>query len=158
MVDYARFADQAKAIQDADKVAVDKHKKLSADPCAFFERVKVHLVEEMKKANWELRRKGAAMIDRNHLYGFDEDVFLTYGTDSLCRVEFGIQAGGWRITAVISGPPNGCEISRKEYLCNQEASCLEVLDVGKEGLPAVVVRPDEIAVDIISGILAGKFD
>jgi hypothetical protein len=153
MVSYAKLADQAKVIQNADKLAAERHKKLRADPCAFFERVKAHIADEMFKANVELRKRRAAILEQNHLPGFADEIFLTYGTDSLCRVGLGIIGGGCRVTAVISGPPNGYEISRKEYLCQQEAACMEILPVG--GTSAS--RPEEIAVDIISGILVGKF-
>jgi hypothetical protein len=112
----------------------------------------------MKKANVELRKKGAAAIDQNHLPGFDTEAFLTLGTDSLCRVGLGIKTGECRITAVISGPPNGYEISRKEYLCLQDATCKEPLNSGVVALPTAAATPREIAVDIISSFLVGKFD
>ena len=155
MVDYAKLADTAKVKRDADRSAADRHKQLIADPSVFYGRVRAHLQEEMKKANVQLRKRGAAFLDQNHLPGFPNEMFLTYGTDSLCRVGLGIMGGGCRVTAVISGPPNGYEISRKEYLCDQEAPRREALPVGGA---AVASRPDEIAVDIISGILRGKFD
>ena len=158
MVNYVKLAGKAKEIQDAEKLAVERHRELRADPCAFFERVKAHIVEEMNKANVELRKKRAAVIGRNHLPGFDDEIFLTIGTDSLCRVGLGIMGGGCRVTAIISGPPNGYELSRREYLCIQEASCSEVLHLVGAELTTVVACPDEIAVDIISGILVGKFD
>jgi hypothetical protein len=155
VVDYAKLAGKAKGKQDEDKLAFDRHRKLRADPCAFFERVSGHLVEEMKKANVELRKRGAAVLGQNHLPNFVNEIFLTYGTDTLCRVGLGIIGGGCRVTAVISGPPNGYVISRKEYLCDQDAACQEVRHAGRL---AVASRPNEIAVDIISGILVGKFD
>jgi hypothetical protein len=155
MVDYAKLADTAKVKQDADRSAAERHRQLRADPCVFFGRVRARLLEEMKKANVELRKRGAAFLEQNHLPGFPNEMFLTYGTDSLCRVGLGIMGGGCRVTAVISGPPNGYEISRKEYLCDQEGACREVRP---EGGAAVACHPDEIAVDIISGILRGKFD
>jgi hypothetical protein len=155
MVNYAKLADTAKVKQDADRSAADVHRQLRADPCVFFGRVRAHLLEEMKKANVELRKRGAAFLDQNHLPGFPNEMFLTYGTDSLCRVGLGIMGGGCRVTAVISGPPNGYEISRREYLCDQEGFCQEVRpDEGQ----IVACHPDGIAVDIISGILRGKFD
>jgi hypothetical protein len=73
-------------------------------------------------------------------------------------VGLGIKAGECRITAVISGPPNGYEISRKEYLCVQDAARKEVLATAEAGLPNVITSPREIAVDIISSILVRKFN
>lgn len=155
VVDYAKLADAAKAKQDADKSAAVRQKQQSADPCVFFATVRTYLLEEMKKANVELRKRGAAFLDQNHLPGFPNEVFLTYGTDTLCRVGLGTMGGGCRVTAIISGPPNGKEIARKTYFCLGDALCHEVLPVGRT---AVACRPDEIAVDIISGILLKKFD
>jgi hypothetical protein len=157
VLDYARLAETAKEKQEANRAASERHQQLRADPCVFFDSVKTHLVGEMTKANAELRKKGAAVLGRNHLPGFDDEVFLTYGTDALCRVGLGIMGGGCRVTAVLSGPPNGYEISRREYLCVQAENCSEVLHVGGAESSTVVACPNEIAADIISGILAGKF-
>jgi hypothetical protein len=92
------------------------------------------------------------------LPGFDTEVFLTFGTDSLCRVGLGIKVGECRITAIISGPPNGYEISRKEYLCLQDTDCKEALNTGKARVLTAASSPRGIAVDIISSFLVGKFD
>jgi hypothetical protein len=158
MVNYATLADRAKKIQDAGKSASFTQKELKVDPWAFFDAVKANLASEMRKANVELRKRGARTIDQNHLPGFDTEIFLTFGTDSLCRVGLGIIAGECRITAIISGPPNGYEISRKEYLCVQDAASKEVLAAAEAGLPNVGTNPREIAVDIISSFLVGKFN
>lgn len=157
MVNYAKLADSAKKMQDARKSGSDAQKELRADPCAFFDSVKAHLATEMRKANVELRKRGAVTIDQNHLPGFDTEAFLTFGTDSLCRVGLGTRGGECRITAVICGPPNGCEISRKEYLCRQKAPCPDKIHaVGVES-PSRGSSPEQIAADIISSILVGRF-
>jgi hypothetical protein len=157
MIDYANLAAKAKATQDDEKLAAGRNRELKSDPCAFFARVKKCIFEEMTKANAELSKRGAAVFDRNHLPGFDEDIFLTYGTDSLCRVGLGFVAGRCMITAVISGPPNGYEISRKEYLCDQKASCPDKIHAVGVELPSFGSSPEEIAADIISSVLVGRF-
>jgi hypothetical protein len=158
VVNYEKLAMKAKMIQDAEKLFAERDKEKKADPLVFFERVKAQIVEETKKANVELRKKGADIFDLIHLPSFEEDIFLTYGTDSLCRVGLGVLKEEFRITAVISGPPNGYEISRKEYLCNKEASFQEILFPGVAELPSDGSYPEEIATDIVSGILRGGFD
>ncbi len=158
MVDYSKLAYEAKRIQDADRVSAQRSKESRGFPRAFFEKVKAHVVTEMNKANVELHKRGAAIIDWNHLPGFEEEIFLTYGTDSLCRVGLGIEEGGCRLTAVICGPPNGYEIARKEYFCDQEAICPEAPKDGAAQTPAFESLPREIAVNIISSILVGRFD
>jgi len=157
MIDYAKLADIAKLKNVVDTSVVEEHKKLWADPCSFFQRVKTQLLEEMNKANSELRKRKAPIFDRVHLPSLEEEILLTYGTDSLCRVGRGIMGGGCRITAVISGPPNGYEISRREYLCKQEAACKEVLAVDETQLKTISFSPEEVAADIIAGVLVGKF-
>ncbi|MGA3346771.1 MAG: hypothetical protein ABSC76_18095 [Terracidiphilus sp.] len=158
MTDYAKLADIAKLKDIVDRSVVAKHKELRAEPCTFFQRVTAHLFEEMNKVNVELRKRKAPIFDRIHLPSLDDEILLTYGTDSLCRVGRGIMKGGCRITAVISGPPNGYEISRREYLCKQEESCREVLAVEGSQLRTIAFGPEEVAADIIGGVLAGKFN
>jgi hypothetical protein len=158
MVNYGNLAAKAKVMQDADRLAGNKHRALRTDPCAFFEKVKACVAVEMNKANVELKKRRASVLAWNHLPDFDDQIFLTYGTDALCRVGLGIMRGECRITAVISGPPNGYEISRKEYGCCQDPGCLEVLVPAAQGFTKAPTTPDEIAVDIISGILSGRFD
>ncbi len=87
LFNYAKLAIFAKRKQEVDKTAIDKHKELRVDdPCSFFEKVKKHILEEMNKANVELRKQGAATFDRYSLPGFQDEMFLTFGTDALCRV------------------------------------------------------------------------
>jgi hypothetical protein len=158
VIDYVKLAEHAKAKQEADILEVERHKELRNNRCAFFEQVKAHLIEEMNKANIELRKRKAAVFDQYQLPGFADEVFITYGTDSLCRVGLGILGGGCRITAIISGPPNGYEISRKEYICNEQpVDCKEVLPTIEDRSPAIPSCPDAIAADVIEGILIGKF-
>jgi hypothetical protein len=159
LVDYAKLADRAKEKQEADNLATQRHKELRTNPCSFFERVKAHLIEEMNKANVELRKRKTSIFDQYQLPGFADEIFITYGTDSLCRVGLGILGEGCRITAIISGPPNGYEISRKEYVCGEQPEdCREVLPASKDPSPAVPSCPDAIAADIIEGVLVGRLD
>jgi hypothetical protein len=159
LVNYAKLAVIAKVKQDADKSAIDQHKELRVDnPCSFFEKVKAHILEEMSKANEELRKRDAATFDRYFLPSFPDEMFLTFGTDSLCRIGLGVKGGNCRVTAIISGPPNGYELSRKEYLCNQDVACHEPLPFATDEFPPEGSCPEEIAVDVISGVLRGGFD
>ena len=154
MVNYGKLADDARGMRDAGKRADGAHREMSTDPCIFFQRVKASVVEEMNKANVELQKRRASTLGRNHLPGFDDQIFLTYGTDALCRVGLGIKQGECRITAAISGPPNGYELSRKEYRCCQDpARFPEKPEYFDEP-----ITPSEIAEDIISSILIGKFN
>jgi len=158
VADYGMLAEKAKLRQDAEKLSTDRDRDLTVDPKAFFEKVRSHLFEEMDKANAELSKRGADHIGQNHLAGFDNEMFLTFGTDLLCRVTLNTLVGGCRITVVLSGPPNGYELSRKEYPFDSDGPSAEMLLAQTAGFSVVDTRPKKIAVDIISNLLAGKFN
>jgi hypothetical protein len=154
MVDYAKLATEAKRMQDAEKASVAKKHGMKVEPRIFFESVKTHLLEEMKKANVELHKRNAVGFGRNHMPGFDDEIFITFGTDLLCRITLALLGGRCRIKAVLSGPPNGYEISRKEYCFNEEESGVQVPCEEPTG----EVTSSQIAVDIISSVMVGKFN
>jgi hypothetical protein len=158
MFNYAKLAIRAKGKQEADRRAVESQKDRKADPGAFFGKVKAEVAKEMTKANVELRKSGAVTLERHFLPAFSEQIFLTFGMDAHCTVGLGIIGGGCRVTATLNGPPNGYVLSRKEYLCNQDAGCNELPPADAEGLPQKGLCPAEIAVGIISGILRGRFE
>jgi hypothetical protein len=158
MFNYAKLAIRAKGRQAAAKLAVESHNNLKSDPHSFFEKVKAEVAKEMTKANVELRKSGAAPLERHFLPAFSEQIFITFGMDSHCRVELGMMGEACRVTATLSGPPNGYVLSRKEYLCNHDAGCNEPLSMDAEGSPQTGLCPSEIAVGIISGILRGGFE
>ena len=157
MTDYSKLADLAKQKDIVDRKTIEEHKKLRSDHCSFFTGVTNHLAEEMKKANVELRKRRAPILEQISVPSFGDEILLTYGTDSLCRVGRGIIKGECRITAVISGPPNGFEISRRVYHCKQEETCREVITIEAAEAKTATFVPAEVAADIIYGVLLGKF-
>ncbi|MGD0730971.1 MAG: hypothetical protein ABR956_06885 [Terracidiphilus sp.] len=157
MVDYAKLVDKAKAIQDAAAAATPLQKRPDADPKLFFQRVGSLINEEMEKANVELRKVGIATISRNYLPSFDKVIFLTVGVAGLCRVELESPIRGSRITASISGPPNGNELSRREYLVGPQDPSSMAEEAQGPRPPMVDFTAEEIAQDIISGIVIGTF-
>lgn len=158
MVDYAKLAEDAQLTQYADQSADEVRRELRAHWHTIFERVRVRVVEEMHKANVELRKRGVATIDRCHLPGFEDEIFLTYGTDTLCRVGVGVCEGKCRITAVISGPPNGYEIARKEYDCSAENTRIGIHLARAGEAVDIEALSREIAISIITSIVVGRFD
>jgi hypothetical protein len=107
------------------------------DAAQVYERVKVSLDNEIEEANVELRKRKLATLERVFLPSYQGKVCLTFGSQLLCAVE--LQQARGQITAVISGPPNAAEISRKVFLLSEGYS------------------PDAIAAEIVSGLLMGKF-
>jgi hypothetical protein len=102
-----------------------------------YEHVKLLVGDEIDKANAELRKRRLATIERVFLPSFQGKLCLTYGSDLLCTVE--LQKDKGQIAAVISGPPNATEISRKEFVIDGAMS------------------PEQITVAIVSGLLMGEF-
>jgi hypothetical protein len=158
MVDYEKLAAKAKAIQDAANLASQREKESAIDPKVFFQRVTAQINEEMNKANVELTKRGVGAISRNHLPNFDGVVFLVFGAGGLCRVELEAQPRVSKIKAIICGPPNGNELSRKEFLFGQGIAASPSSTTEAGGQITVGDTPQEIAQEIIAGIVIGTFD
>lgn len=158
MVDYAKLAEKAKALQDASRGSNGRLDTQEQDPTAFFDKVKSHMVAEMYKANLELSRRGLSTLDRSFSPSFSGRFCFTFGLSLLCSVELETKMGQRCIKATISGPPNAREIGRRSYLFNRAAQQPQSFE--EDETMGVVVRglgPEEIAVDIISCILSGEF-
>jgi hypothetical protein len=158
MVDYEKLAAQAKATRDAATSASRKAEESALDPKVYFQRVASYLNEEMNKANVELLKRGVDAISRNHLPSFDGVIFLSSGIGYMCRVELDAQPRVSRIKAIISGPPNGYELSRKEFFFGQEASPSSSPNAEKAVLRIVGPTPQQVAQEIIAGIVIGTFE
>lgn len=158
MVDYSKLADKARAIQDAAKGGSGRSGRAEYDPAYFYQTVRSHLVAEINKANPELTKRGVPTLDRSFLPSFSGKFCFTFGMSLFCSVELDAQPERNRIKAVISGPPNGNEVGRREYLFNRGAA--EPASYrAEEGLGTIItgLSPEQIAVDIVSSILSGEF-
>jgi hypothetical protein len=159
VVDYAKLADKAKALQDAAKGSGSRNEALEHDPAAFYHAVKAHLIAEMNKANPELSKRGVPTLDRSFLPSFSGRFCFTFGISLFCSVELDELPGRHRIKAVITGPPNGNEIGRREYLFNRGGPEPPSYRAEEGGTTTIVtgLGPDQIAVDIVSSLLSGEF-
>ena len=80
---------------------------------------------------------------------------MTFGTDLLCCVD--MEEAKERITAVLFGPPQRCEISRKEYfVCAPPVDWITAAAHEAEK-SAIGYDPDRIAREIVCGLLEGEF-
>lgn len=136
-MDYGELAqklsNQRSRAQSAQGVAAERATSLDE----VYERVKLHVMNEIEKANVEMGKRKLNTIERVFMPSYRGKLCLTLGSQLLCTVE--LQEAKGHITAVISGPPNAQEISRKEFL----------LTDGPD--------PKRIAVEIVSGLLMGEF-
>jgi hypothetical protein len=158
VVDYAKLAEKAKALQDASRGLDGRPDGQEQDPTAFFNKVKNHLVAEMYKANQELGKRGLSTLDRSFSPSFSGRFCFTFGLSLLCGVELDARYGQRCIKATISGPPNAREIGRRVYMFHRAGQ--QPQSYTEDETAGVIVRglgPEEIAVDIISCILSGEF-
>jgi len=153
MADYGKLADKLKSMRSPVKAAPAPQGPPRMDPAAFYEMVKAHIVQEMEKANVELRKRRLGLIDRVFLPSFGSKLCLTYGSELLCTVD--LQRERESITAVITGPPNAMELSKKEFLIN-EVGAQEPAGKGDPKIGAGY-SPRRIAGEIISGLLMREF-
>jgi hypothetical protein len=158
VVDYAKLAEKAKALKDAADSTAGRPEVKKQNPVIFFDSVKSHLVAEMQKANMELARRGLATLDRSFSPSFSGRFCFTFGMSLFCSVELEEKVGGPQIKAVISGPPNGLEIGRREYHFNRGKQEQQSFRADENaGMIVTGLNPEETAVDIISSILTGEF-
>jgi hypothetical protein len=159
VVDYGKLADKAKALQRAGRPGGEASQTPPADPRELYDKVKIFVLEEVTKANAELGKRGMVLIERVLSPSYTGRLCLSFGTTLLCNVDYTSNPeGACRITAIISGPPNAAEISRREFLAVNESPHREKLErLGtipwKKG-----TTPQRIAVEIVSGLLAGEFE
>jgi hypothetical protein len=159
VVDYGKLADKAKALQRAARTGGDAPQLPPSDPGELYERVKALVLEEVAKANLELGKRQMVLIERVLSPSYAGRLCLSFGVSLLLNVDYTPHPeGGARIIAIISGPPNGAEISRKEFLALNESPQRERLERLGEIPWAKGSSPERIAVKIVSGLLEGEFD
>jgi len=152
VADYGVLADRLSDLARAGSPARKRLARNGIDLAAFYESVKSQVEEE---ANVELRKRGLTTIERVFLPGFLGRLCLTFGTALLLSVE--LQEAKGRIRAVIFGPPNRSEISRKEYLLSHQGLQSQTAPFNGYENIAADCCPDRIATEIVSGLLMGEF-
>ena len=80
MVDYAKLLDEEKARRDSAIANAEAQRRREIELVAFFRSVEIALGEEMARANQELRRRGAPII---------EGPFRPVKGEEQFRIEFG---------------------------------------------------------------------
>ena len=137
VTDYGELAQKLSNQRSRAQSAQDAETERGMGHAEVYERVKLHVLDEIEKANVEMRKRKLDTIERVLIPSCRGKLCLTYGSRLLCTVE--LQEAKLQIAAVISGPPNALEISRKEF------PIIKGCD------------PEQIAVEIVSGLLMGEF-
>jgi hypothetical protein len=157
MVDYGELAERARVLPWAGDSGGDVSQNQLANPAQAYEKVKASVMEEVAKANQELRKRRVGLIERVFSPSYNGRLCLSFGTMLLCTVDYTVYFGACRILAIVTGPPNGAEISRKQFLVVGESPQRERLERLGSILWAKGSAPQQIAVEIVSGLLAGEF-
>jgi hypothetical protein len=155
VTNYGVLADK---ISDLVQAGIPARKGLARngiDPAAFYESVKANVEKEVGRANEELRKRGLSTIERIFIPSFLGKISLTFGTALLCSVELNESKG--RVRAVIFGPPNHDEISRKEFFMFPEAANLRASSSHGTEKAAFGYSTNRIAAEIVCGLMMGKF-
>jgi hypothetical protein len=135
MTDYGELAQKLSNRLSHAQPAREPGSERGMDPAVIYERVKLRVSDEIEKANVELRKRKLAPVERLFLPSYHGRLCLSFGP-LLCTAD--LQEAKGHVTAVITGPPNQQEISRKDFALNE-------------------YRPEQIAVEIVSGLLMGEF-
>ena len=135
MTDYGDLADKLSNQRAHARPAQEAGADRRMDPAVIYERVKLHVSHEIEKANAELRKRRLGIVERLFLPSYHGRLCLSFGP-LLCTAD--LQEAKGLVTAVITGPPNQQEISRKDFALNE-------------------YRSEQIAVEIVSGLLMGEF-
>lgn len=155
MINYGVLADRISGSVQAGSPARKRLARNGIDPAAFYESVKAQVEEEVGKANEELRKRGLSTIERIFIPSFLGKLSLTFGTALLCSVELHESKG--RVRAVIFGPPNRDEISRKDFFLIPEAADLQGSPMSEVEKAAVGYSPQQIAAEIVSALMLREF-
>ena len=155
MTDYDSLARKLKGMKKSGESAGKMLANYGFEPVSFYQYVKAQVEEEVDQANVELRKRNLPLIERVFIPGFQGKLSLTFGMGFLCIVE--LQEAKGRIRAVIFGPPNRDEVSRKDYLLNLVAVDLQGSPIDEANKMAVGYSPHRIATEIVSGLLMAEF-
>lgn len=154
MTDYDKLAERLKGMASTNGRATDSSNGPGINLSAIYEIVKLHVDSEIEKANEELCKRRLPTLQRVFLPSYHGRLCLTIGSDLLCTVDLHEAKG--RIIAIISGPPNGYEISRKEFPLTSPRPVRAIS--GENGVNSTSqYGPRQIAVEIVSGLLLGSF-
>jgi hypothetical protein len=163
MVDYGKLLDEEQARRDSAVANAAAQRKREIELLAFFRSVEIALGQEMAKANQELKRRGAPAI---------EGPFRPNQGEEQIELTFGARRPACRLTLESIDPVMGLSrlkaeliddarnpVSRMHYLLEGEAACVKAYRPLVENFPdrGATSSPEEIAQEIVPGIIRGRF-
>jgi hypothetical protein len=163
MVDYAKLLDEERARRDSALADAEAQRRREIELVAFFRSVEIALGQEMAKANQELKRRGAATI---------VGPFRPVKSKEQFELTFGTRGPSCRLTLESIDPVMGLSrlkvellddarkvVGRMQYLLEGEADNVKAFKPLVEGFPdrGSVSSPEEIAQEIVPGMIRGRF-
>ena len=163
MIDYGKLLDEEQARRNSAIANAEAQRKREIELVAFFRSVEIALGVEMAKANQELKRRGAPGI---------EGPFRPVKGEEQIELTFGIRRPACRLTLESIDPLMGLSrmkvellddarntVSRMHYLLEGEATNVKACKPLVEGFPdrGAIMSPEEIAQEIVPGIIRGRF-
>ena len=163
MVDYAKLLDEEKARKDSALANAEAQRRREIELLLFFRNVEIALGQEMMKANQELKRRGGPLIEGpfRPLKG-EEQIELTFGgRRPACRLtleSLNPVMGLSRIKAELLDSQGGLA-GRMQFLLEGQEENVRAFKPLVEGFPdrGSVSSPEEIAQEIVPGIIRGRF-
>lgn len=163
MVDYAKLIKEEAARQDSAIADAETQWKREIELLAFFRQVEICLGEEMALANKELKERAAPFISGPFRPVKDaETIELAFGTRRPCcrlNLSGAVGGAGWARIHVELLDDTGNAMGKKQYFLDATNPIVKAHMSLVEGFPdrASETAPSEIAQEIITGILRGRF-
>lgn len=163
MVDYGKLLDEEQARRNSAMANAEAQRKREIELVAFFRHVEIAVGQEMAKANQELKRRGAPKI---------EGPFRPRKGEEQIELTFGSRKPACRLTLESLDPLMGLSrmkvelfdesrnlAGRMQYLLEGEAANVKAYKPLVEGFPdhGAVHSPEEMAQEIVTGIIRGRF-
>src|SRR5579871_6489097 len=163
MVDYGKLLDEEQARRDSAIANAAAQRKREIELVAFFRSVEIAVGQEMAKANQELKRRGAPII---------EGPFRPRKGEEQIELTLGKRRPACRLTLESIDPMMGLSRmkvellddtrnvgARMQYLLEGEAANVKAYKPLVEAFPdrGAEHSPEEIAQEIVPGIIRGRF-
>ena len=163
MFDYGKLIDEEKTRKDSVIATAEVRKSRDIELVAFFREVEIELGIEMAQANQELKKRGAPVIFGPLRPVRDQEkIELAFGLNNpCCRLTLlnsdpQLEVSTIRIDLVDEA---GAVKARMHYVIEGERKPLRAYRSPVIGLPdrSAEVTASEIAQEIVSGIIRGRF-
>lgn len=163
MQDYGKLIDDERRREESAIAAAERSKTREIELVAFFREVEIELGVEMAKANVELKKRAAPLIFGPFRPVHDQEkIELAFGLRNPCcrltllNTNALLDASAIRTELL---DESGAQIARMHFVIEGEQKPLRAYRSLIENFPdhSSEMKPPEIAQEIVSGIIRGRF-